>query len=83
MLDPVFFIAEKLGFQIIALTAHAEGKFISDYFPVVYSGRLRHVSGADKQVMTNEKFINYAYLHEKSPRSIMRMEEKEQLSFLD
>ncbi|WZL80532.1 hypothetical protein QBE53_12040 [Vallitaleaceae bacterium 9-2] len=83
VLDPVFFIAEKLGFQIIALTAHAEGKFISDYFPVVYSGRLRHVSGADKQVMTNEKFINYAYLHEKSPRSIMRMEEKEQLSFLD
>ncbi len=83
VLDPVFFIAEKLGFQIIALTAHAEGKFISDYFPVVYSGRLRQASDGDKQVMTNEKFINYAYLHEKSPRSIMRMEEKEQLTFFE
>jgi hypothetical protein len=50
---------------------------------VVYSGRLRQASDGDKQVMTNEKFINYAYLHEKSPRSIMRMEEKEQLTFFE
>jgi uncharacterized protein YPO0396 len=28
VLNPVFFIAEQLGFQIIALTAHAEGKFL-------------------------------------------------------
>ena len=83
VLDPVFFIAEKLGFQIIALTAHAEGKFVSDYFPVVYSGRLRQATTGDKQLMTSEKFINYAYLHEKSPQSIMRMEEKEQLSFFE
>lgn len=45
VLDPVFFIAEQLGFQIIALTALAEGKFIRDYFPVVYSCRLRPAAG--------------------------------------
>lgn len=83
VLDPVFFIADKLGFQIIALTAHAEGQFIRDYFPVVYSGRLRHTLDGEKQIMTNERIINYAYLREKSPRSIARMEEKEQLTFFE
>ena len=32
VLTPVFFIAEQLGFQIITLTAHAEGKFLRDFF---------------------------------------------------
>ena len=32
VLSPVFFIAEQLGFQFIALTAHGEGRFIRDYF---------------------------------------------------
>ncbi len=80
VLRPVFMIAEKLGFQIIALTAHAEGKFISEYFPVVYSCRLRATSEAGKQVMTNEKIVNHTYLREHSPMTIMRLQEVEQIS---
>jgi len=82
VLAPVFFVAEKLGFQIIALTAHAEGKFISDYFPVVYSGRLRSTQDSDKQIIENERILNSAYLKAVSPESIWRMEETEQLRFL-
>lgn len=52
VLAPVFFIAERLGFQIIALTALAEGQFVRDYFPVVYSCRLRQAAGRDQQVVT-------------------------------
>ncbi|PKM57294.1 MAG: hypothetical protein CVU98_06875, partial [Firmicutes bacterium HGW-Firmicutes-3] len=79
VLKPVFMIAEKLGFQIIALTAHAEGKFISEYFPVVYSCKLREAMDKSKQIMTNERIINYAYLRENAPMTIMRMQEIEQL----
>jgi hypothetical protein len=82
VLEPVFFIAEKLGFQIIALTAHAQGKFISDYFPVVYSCRLRNAVGGDKQVMTNERHVNMAYLKEKSPLSAYKLQEVEQLELI-
>lgn len=28
VLDPVFYIARQLGFQLIALTAHEDGSFI-------------------------------------------------------
>ncbi|MCT4686546.1 hypothetical protein [Vallitalea sp.] len=82
VLEPVFFIADKLGFQIIALTAHAQGKFISDYFPIVYSCRLRDAVAIDKQVMTKERHINMAYLKEKSPLSVYRLQEIEQLELL-
>lgn len=78
VLDPVFFIAEKLGFQIIALTAHAEGQFISDYFPVVYSLRLRSAS-KDTKLMTAGRTINHVYLKENSPQSIERFKEVLQL----
>ena len=80
VLKPVFMIAEKLGFQIIALTAHAEGKFISECFPVVYSCRLRKTTDPTKQIMTNEKILNHTYLRENSPLTIMRMQEVEQIS---
>ena len=80
VLKPVFMIAEKLGFQIIALTAHAEGKFISEFFPVVYSCRLRKTKDPSKQIMTNEKILNHTYLREHSPMTIMRMQEVEQLT---
>ena len=43
VLSPVFFIAEQLGFQFIALTAHGEGRFIRDYFPIVYSCKLHRL----------------------------------------
>ncbi len=79
VLDPVFFIAERLGFQIIALTAHAEGQFISDYFPVVYSLRLRETGHENKLLMTSERVLNYTYLKEKAPASISRLQEAEQL----
>jgi hypothetical protein len=82
VLAPVFKIADKLGFQIIALTAHAEGKFISDYFPVVYSCRLRHTKDGERQVMTSDKQINVAYLREHSPKSIIALQEVEQLSLI-
>ena len=80
VLKPVFVVAEKLGFQIIALTAHAEGKFISEYFPVVYSCRLRKTKDPSKQIMTNEKILNHTYLREHAPMTIMRMQEVEQIS---
>lgn len=51
VLQPVFYISEKLGFQIIALTAHGENKFVTDYFPVVYSCRLRSTKDHTHEVM--------------------------------
>ena len=51
VLQPVFYIAEKLGFQIIALTAHGENKFVTDYFPVRYSCRSRSAMDHTHEVM--------------------------------
>lgn len=79
VLDPVFYIAEKLGFQIIALTAHAEGQFISDYFPVVYSLRLRGTDQVNKLLMTSERVLNYTYLKEKAPASVARLQDATQM----
>lgn len=79
------FIAEQLGFQIIALTAHAAGKFLQDYFPIVFSCRLRQVSGSStgssssKQVMTKEKTINHAYFRDHAPATIERLGEVSQV----
>lgn len=50
VLQPVFYIAEQLGFQMIALTAHAEGEFLSGYFPVIYSCRLRQAAHSSKKL---------------------------------
>lgn len=82
VLDPVFFIAENLGFQMITVTAHAEGKFVTDYFPIVYSGKLRASSDPSKQIMDMERSLNTVYLKTESPDSLLRFEESEQLSFL-
>lgn len=83
VLSPVFFIAEKLGFQIIALTAHAEGKFLRDYFPVIYSCRLRSAHNSEKMIMTKEKAVNAAYFQDNDPAAFERIGETEQLSLLD
>lgn len=83
VLSPVFFIAEKLGFQIIALTAHAEGKFLRDYFPVIYSCRLRSAKDASKMVMTKEKMVNRAYFQDHEPVALERLGDSEQLSLLE
>ncbi|MBN2221863.1 MAG: hypothetical protein JW708_06590, partial [Vallitaleaceae bacterium] len=73
VLDPVFFVADHLGFQIITVTAHAEGKFVTDYFPVVYSGKLRESMDADKQIMELSRSLNTAYLHMNSPDSMSNL----------
>src|SRR5690606_25517948 len=70
VLSPVFFIADQLGFQLITLTAHAEGKFLSDYFPIIYSCKLRHLEGGKKQVVTKEKKIQVAYFQDHAPESL-------------
>lgn len=82
VLDPVFFIAEKLGFQILALTAHSGGKYIRDFFPVVYSCRLRPSKNNETQILTKEKEINYAYLKDNDPNALMRLGDVEQLSLV-
>ena len=78
VLEPVFLIAEQLGFQLIAFTAHVEGKFISDYFPIVYSCKLRTAVDKNIQIMTKDTQINKAFLRDKNPASILRLEEAEQ-----
>ena len=79
VLNPVFFIAEQLGFQIIALTAHAEGKFLRDYFPVIYSCRLRKATDSNKQIMTLDKQLHKAYFQDHHPQDMERLGEVEQL----
>lgn len=79
VLDPVFFIAEQLGFQIIALTALAEGKFIRDYFPIVYSCRLRPTASVDKYLVQAEREIRYAYFQDHAPEALQRLGEQRQM----
>jgi hypothetical protein len=81
VLDPVFFIAEQLGFQIIALTAHAEGKFIRTYFPIVYSLRLRNSKDNTTQIMTKEREIKHTYFRDNDPDTLIRLGEAKQLGF--
>lgn len=71
VLSPVFYIAEQLGFQMIALTAHVEGKFLQDYFPVVYSCRLRVASGGGgKQIVDPKQQVQQAYFRDHAPESL-------------
>ncbi|AST91048.1 hypothetical protein [Sutcliffiella cohnii] len=83
VLSPVFFIAEQLGFQIIALTAHAEGKFLQDYFPIIYSCRLRASTDSSKKVMTKEKWLHHAYFQDHEPVAMERLGEVEQMSLFE
>ncbi|NLK00038.1 MAG: hypothetical protein GX318_02220 [Clostridia bacterium] len=78
VLGPVFFIAEQLGFQFIALTAHGEGRFVRDYFPVVYSCKLRPSVGGSTSILTKEKSINYAFFRDNDPMALERIGEQEQ-----
>ncbi|MBV7275103.1 hypothetical protein I6U48_19565 [Clostridium sp. PL3] len=83
VLNPVFFIAEQLGFQIIALTAHAEGKFVRTYFPIVYSCRLRNADNSSSQIMTKEREIKKAFLKDSDPQALSRLGQLEQIAFTD
>lgn len=84
VLSPVFFIAEQLGFQIIALTAHVEGKFLHDYFPGVYSCRLREASGTEKLIMETKKTIHHALFTDKDEAAgeVIKSEQLEMFSEL-
>ncbi|ANS73213.1 hypothetical protein AWM70_00295 [Paenibacillus yonginensis] len=74
VLSPVFYIAEQLGFQMIALTAHVEGKFLQDYFPVVYSCRLRAAAGGGgKQIVDPQQQVQQAYFRDHAPESMDRI----------
>ena len=77
VLDPVFYIARQLGFQLIALTAHEDGSFIRKYFPVVYSCRFASLSQGRGQVLRPVMELKSAYLEEKSPGSLERLMEND------
>lgn len=77
VLDPVFYIARQLGFQLLALTAHEDGSFIRKYFPVVYSCRFASLSQGRGKVLRPEMELKTAYLEEKSPGSLERLMEGE------
>lgn len=82
VLEPVFFIAEKLGFQVIALTALAEGKFLRDYFPIIYSCRLRSAVGGETSVMNKELHVNHAFFQDKYPQTLTRLGQVKQIELL-
>ncbi|QQK76505.1 hypothetical protein HUG15_13630 [Salicibibacter cibarius] len=83
VLHPVFFIAEQLGFQVIALTAHAEGKFLYEFFPIIYSCRLQSAVDPSKQIMTRKKHLHHAYFQDHDPQALQRLGEVEQLSLFE
>jgi hypothetical protein len=83
VLDPVFFIAEQLGFQIIALTAHAEGKFIRTYFPIVYSCKLRSSENGNSQILTNEREIKKAFLKDADSEKLERFGQVNQIMMFE
>lgn len=59
---------------MIALTAHAEGKFLQDYFPIVYSCRLRYTTDSSKQVVESTKQIRHAYFKDNAPQTLERID---------
>lgn len=65
VLDPVFYVAEKLGFQIIALTAHSEGEFVRMYFPIIYSCILRKGEDNRTSIIDKAKEIKYILFEDK------------------
>lgn len=76
VLSPVFFIAEQLGFQMIALTAHVEGKFLQDYFPIVHSCRLRQTADPGKQVIESTMEVRQAYFRDHAPETLDRIDSR-------
>jgi len=84
VLDPVFFIAEQLGFQIIALTAHSEGKFIRTYFPIVYSCRLKEADdNSNVQILLKEREIRKAFFRDSDPQTLLRLGQLQQMDIFD
>ena len=80
VLEPVFFIAKQLGFQIIALTAHTEGDFIRKYFPIIYSCKLRATADLQTAIFTKEQEIKKAYFMDHDPMVLNILGEANQVS---
>lgn len=80
VLEPVFFIAEQLGFQIIALTAHTEGDFIRNYFPIVYSCRLRLAADRSTSIFSKQQEIKKAFFMDHDPTALTTLSEAKQIS---
>ncbi|MBE1441272.1 hypothetical protein [Paenibacillus sp. OAS669] len=79
VLEPVFFIANQLGFQVIALTAHTEGKFLRDYFPIIYSCRLREAKNGETSILKHDQEIRHAYFEDKDPIILERLGKVEKI----
>lgn len=79
----MFFIAKQLGFEIIALTALAEGKFIRTYFSIVYSCRLKNPENSDVQIMTKEMEVRKAFFRDNDPQTLVRLGQIQQVSLSD
>ena len=80
VLEPVFFIAKQIGFQIIALTAHSEGDFIRKYFPIVYSCKLRATLDHKTNIFTKEQEIRKAYFMDNDPVALSILGDMSQMS---
>ncbi|GIP37912.1 membrane protein [Paenibacillus sp. J31TS4] len=83
VLEPVFFIANQLGYQIIALTAHTEGKFLRDYFPIIYSCRLRNAKSGGTAILKHDQEIRHAYFEDKEPMVLDRLGMVEKIEQMD
>ena len=79
VLDPVFFIAEQLGFQILALTAHEDGSFVRKYFPIVYSCRFAEIASGHGKVLKPDLQIKTAFFEEHHPETLDRLEQYEEI----
>lgn len=83
VLEPVFYIAKQLGFQIIALTAHSEGDFIRKYFPIVYSCKLRQTADQTTNILSKEQEIKKAYFMDNDPIAFSMLGSKVQLDLFE
>lgn len=83
VLDPVFFIADQLGFQIIALTAHEDGNFIRKYFPIIYSCRFADIAGGKGKVLHPDMQIQTAFFEEHNPDTLERLESYEETGLFE
>ncbi|GEN56303.1 hypothetical protein GCM10012290_08690 [Halolactibacillus alkaliphilus] len=63
--------------------AHAEGKFLEDYFPIIYSCRLRATNHPGKQMVQKEKWLHPAYFKDHEPDTIARVIETKKLDLFD
>lgn len=83
VLDPVFFIAEQLGFQVLALTAHEDGNFVRKYFPIIYSCRFAELAHGQGKVLEPERQIKTAFFAEKHPETLERLEQITEMSLFE